>query len=65
VDYFAVESEGAAALIKESSFRNWGVTVEEMFYKWANHCPGLPEISPGMFPWLSDSGNKNGIIPVP
>jgi hypothetical protein len=56
VDYFPVESEGAVALIKESSFRDWGVTVEEMFYKWANHCPGLPEISPGMFPWLSDSG---------
>ena len=64
VDYFAAESEGAVVLIKESSFQDWGITVEEMFYKWANHCPGLPEISPGMFPWLSDSGNENAIIPV-
>ena len=64
MDYFAVESEGAVALIKESSFQDWGLTVEEMFYKWAKHCPGLPEISPDMFPWLSDSGNKNAIIPV-
>jgi hypothetical protein len=65
VDYFAVESEGAVALIKESSFQDWGITVEEMFYKWAHHCPGLPQISPDMFPWLSDSENKNAIISVP
>lgn len=65
VDYFAVESEGAVALIKESSLKDWGLTVEDMFYKWAHHCPGLPPISFDMFPWLSDSGNKNAIITGP
>jgi hypothetical protein len=64
VGYFAVESEGAVELIKEYSFQDWGRPVEDVFYKWAHQCPGLPPISSDMFPWLSDCGNRNANITI-
>jgi hypothetical protein len=64
MDSFAVESEAAVELIKASASQDWGFTVEELFYRWAQHCPGLPPISPDMFPWLSDCGNKTAIVAI-
>jgi len=65
IDHFAVESEGAVELIKASVSQDWGFTVEEVFYKWAQHCPGLPPISSDMFPWLSDCRNKTAVTTIP
>ena len=52
-DYFPFESEGAVEMLKE---QDCGFTIEEVFYKWAKHCPGLPPIELDKYPWLNRPG---------
>jgi Fungal specific transcription factor domain len=51
-DYYPEESHGALELILNSPYMEIGLSVEDLFTRWVNHCPGLPPISPEKFPWI-------------
>lgn len=56
-DHYPDESRAALELICASPHVEMGFSVEELFRRWINHCPGLPAISLQKFPWIG-SGER-------
>jgi len=54
-DYYPEESRGVIKLIEDVSKVDCRISVQDVFHRWVQHCPGLPPISLEKFPWIASA----------